>query len=384
MHSGETMTQFQPLRLYRNRQTGQIAHDLRKVLPEHVTVRADYRTAKYANSADTLFSEIAFVPKADAVPKTLRGLMAAPIATEEMDRACFLIRMGQAIQRAIEQAWHPDKFHLIFHSGGYDSRILSSAIRRLADARGDDWLGRLLFVCIGNETETFEQVMGIQGWGPDRYCSVPNVGPLVARMVDISAGHWLNGVTMQAVDYNWVLIEYLQDLDMVPGDDEIQLFSGRNETLMGATMPEGNKLSRFWGEAYDSHLALSRYKCRDVVFPFTSANVIRLALASTTRMDWSDPAKEEKCHFRRDIGMALNPELLGVPRRTIEIPDLTTRQCDRMRRQYVASWYGRMVWPDAVETATNKPLGAHPWWGAFSAAALCEALLKEGHTLNVG
>lgn len=379
------MTQFQPLRLYRNKTSKQTAHNLRTVLPERLTVRADYRVAKYEAGKATLFDEVEFVPKADAVPKTLRGLFVAPIGTETMDRAEYLIRIGQAMQTAIEQAWHPSKMHLVFHSGGYDSRILSSAIRRLADMRGPEWLGRLLFVCIGNEVPTFEQVMQIQGWAPDVWTSVPDVGPLVAKMVDFDdAGRWLNGVTMQAVDYNWLLIEHLQEKGLLPDSADIQLISGRNETLMGATMPGKNMLSKFWGEAYESHLAISRYKCNDVVFPFSVANVIRLALSSTVRMDWSDPTQEEKCHFRRDIGLALNPSLLGVPHRTIEIPDLTLTQWAEMKRAYQDSWYGREVWPGAVADIPRKALGAHAWWGAFSAAALCEALRREGYVLHVG
>jgi len=379
------MNQFEPLRLYRNRKTGKVAHDLRVVLPKVLTVRPAYRGTRYTSDDLTLFSEIAFVPKAEAAPPKLRYLFKEPVGTKRMGRSEFLAAMGDAIQTAIEAAWNPKRFHLVFHSGGYDSRIISSAISRLAAEHGRYWLGSLLFVCIGNETETFEHVMQIQGWGPERYHSVPDVGPLVARMVDLAdAGRWLNGVTLQAVDYNWVLIEHLQRLGLVPSDGEIQLFSGRNETLMGATMPDGNRLSRFWGEAYESHLAIGRYKCSDVVFPFSAGNVISLALSSTTRMDWSYPEKEEKCHFRRDIGIALNPDLLGIPRRTIEIPDLTQSQFEAMCDQYAASWYGKRIWPGAIFEATRKPLGTHPWWSAFSAAALCEALLEEGHTLNVG
>ena len=149
-------------------------------------------------------------------------------------------------------------------------------------------------------------------------------------------------------------------------------------------MPEGNGLRSSWKEAYDAFLAVSRYKAGSVLFPFCAYDVVRAGLAQRERMNWNTPPRELKCGFRRQIGEWLEPKLVGVPRGDLEVPPLTGAQVTRMAGQYQASWSGRNVRPLAGLEVTDRLLGHHPWWGAFSAAALCEALRSEGHELVAG
>jgi hypothetical protein len=75
-----------------------------------------------------------------------------------------------AIKDSIRAAWKQRAFHLVFHSSGWDSRIISAAIRELANELGDDWLGRgLLF--LGNRWESggFIEIMKAQGWPMTSY-----------------------------------------------------------------------------------------------------------------------------------------------------------------------------------------------------------------------
>jgi len=120
------------------------------------------------------------------------------------------------------------------------------------------------------------------------------------------------------------------------------------------------------------------------VFPFCDYAAVNLGLASSYRMDWSTPEKEEICHFRRDIGITICPALEGIPRGTLVMPELPAERVAEMSVAYSLTWYGMMIWPEAREDPTGKILGYHPWWGAWTAAALCEALLAEGYELNVG
>jgi hypothetical protein len=378
-----THPQFEPLALYRNTRTGRVSHNLRDVLDKRVTVSLGYRCepVRKEGGVRTLFQCVEFVPRMQALPAEAWAMMDMPVGGAGRT---YPAGVADAIVDAIEAAWAPGKFHRVYHSSGWDSRILSAAIRRLYERNGADWLGDVLFVCISNECDLAAHILELEGWGPEHFLGIPNVGPLVARMTDLTrAGRWLNGVTLQAVDYNWPLTEYLQEIGAAPSDDAaIQVFSGRNETLMGATLPT-NRLSWAWGEAYASYLAISRYKVPDVVFPFSAYGVVRAALASDDRFDWSTPAREDKCGFRRGIGEYLCPALTGVPRGTLEMPELPAERVAEMAVEYSRTWYGMMIWPKARNDATGKVLGKHAWWGAWSAAALCEALLQEGYELNV-
>ena len=380
--------QFEPLCIYRNIETRRTSHDLRAVLPKRLTVRHGYRCQRMLKDHRTLFDEIEILPRTEVLNADERALMELPTATMPLGREQFLTWMSVAITGAINHQWEPGKFHLVYHSSGWDSRIISAAIRRLYEAQGPDWLGAVLFVCIGNETDGFVDIMRAEGWDEWAYHTIPDVMPIMDRMLDVNyAGRAFNGVSVQALDYNWLLTEYLQEQGLIPAEDsQIQLFSGRNETLMGATMPAGNGLRASWAEQYDSVLSVSRYKAGQVVWPFLDYTVINLGLASTYRLDWSTPEREDSdgVHFRRDIGRILCPAFAEIPRGTLHIPDLAPERVEQMAVEYSRTWYGMMVWPDARQDTTGRLFLRHPWWGAFTAAALCEALIREGYELNVG
>lgn len=378
--------QFEPKAIYRNRDTGRTSHNLRDVLPKVATVSARHRCEPIRQGNSSLFRELEFVPAQEALTPEQREILAAPFGALALDRTGLIAGMAETVMQAIETRWALDKLHLVFHSGGYDSRIISAAIRRLYEEHGPEWLGAVRFVCIGNECETAERVLKAEGWDGWAYVGIRDMASLTAWMTDMPrAGRRLNGVGLQRFDYNWALVEYLQALGYIPQDDkQIQLISGRNETLMGATMPEGNRLGWAWREAYESYLSVSRYKVGDVLFPFCAHEVVRLGLASAYRVDWSTPERDIKAGYRRDISLALCPALEGIPRTTLESPALSAADVGRMKADYSRTWYGQNVWPKATNDTTDKLLLRHSWWGAWSAAALCEALRQEGWKLNVG
>lgn len=371
--------QVEPFLIYRNWETCVTSHDLRAVLPRRLTVDRGWRRNDYRNGGATLFREVEALSWQDALPAEAVALADAPIATLPQTRAENVATMAQCFEDVIRLTWDYDKTHLQFHSGGYDSRIISAAIRNVMGTRAD-----VLFVCLGHEGDVFEQVMRAEGWSRRHYVTIPDVAWLVRAVTNMyDAGRWLNGVTLQALDFNYLLVEHLQELGLLPANDnDIQLFGGRNEALMGATMPGKNDMRAFYHEAYASHLAVSRYKVGDVVFPFTAYDTIRAALASSYRVNWSSLELQRIAGWRRDIGTQLCPELDGIPHVAMAWPSLPAGEVGRMRRAYERSWYGVHCWPKAVEGVSADPHRRGPWWGAFTAAALCEALIGEGYELT--
>lgn len=52
------------------------------------------------------------------------------------------------IESAIKETWNPNIPHIVYMSGGKDSRILSYILKRLSQQEGKDWLGEIRFYCM--------------------------------------------------------------------------------------------------------------------------------------------------------------------------------------------------------------------------------------------
>jgi len=65
----------------------------------------------------------------------------------------------------IYNTWDISKFNVMFHSSGYDSRILSHMIKRVYDERG----GNILFVCFPNEENLMADIMRYEGWDDSQF-----------------------------------------------------------------------------------------------------------------------------------------------------------------------------------------------------------------------
>ena len=79
----------------------------------------------------------------------------------------FALKLIESIEKYFIDLWDSSKFHLITHSSGMDSRIISYVLAKLRD-KGME-LGELHFRCHEPEGELFKQVMREQGWRKDQY-----------------------------------------------------------------------------------------------------------------------------------------------------------------------------------------------------------------------
>jgi len=64
----------------------------------------------------------------------------------------------------IENKWDSNKIHVLPHSSGYDSRLMSCAIKSLAKKNGTDWMGETYFICFQPEIKQFLDIMRYEGW----------------------------------------------------------------------------------------------------------------------------------------------------------------------------------------------------------------------------
>ena len=95
-----------------------------------------------------------------------------------------LLGLIDAICDAISAVWSADGLHVVFHSSGYDSRMLSSCIRKLY--RDGRISGDVLFLSNRWEAREFTRIMQLQGWKPDQYlvCAPGQEGEHFGRVLD--------------------------------------------------------------------------------------------------------------------------------------------------------------------------------------------------------
>lgn len=80
--------------------------------------------------------------------------------------------VGDPIKRLkdiLEKDWVPEKFHLFFHSSGYDTRLLSWILVQLREKYGWGFIGDILFLCFEPEGEAFTKIMEVEGWKRNQY-----------------------------------------------------------------------------------------------------------------------------------------------------------------------------------------------------------------------
>lgn len=113
----------------------------------------------------TPFREIRFALPGEVIDSRYRYLLArqGEYDSEEM----LMSSLKQALKRYFWDIWDEGEKYLMFHSGGYDSRILSAA---LAECR-DEGLNcdNIHFRCYPPECDIFKRVMKMEGWKPSQY-----------------------------------------------------------------------------------------------------------------------------------------------------------------------------------------------------------------------
>jgi len=235
---GNMHRQLEPFCIYRNVETGVTSSDLRTVLPKQLTVLSKYRRLIWQNGGNTLFRGIVMLPLRESLDSEGLALFDIPIGTREMSYGEYLQAMVEELRITVWNTWDPEKFHVVWHSGGYDSRIMSAAICDLFGPNIDN----VLFICFGSECNVSKQILEAEGWPRDRFVAL-DVDWIIDHNTDMhDMGRWINGVTLQSLAFNHLTIEYLQSLDLIPNNDNvIQIYNGRSEALKGATMPDGSK-----------------------------------------------------------------------------------------------------------------------------------------------
>jgi hypothetical protein len=84
-------------------------------------------------------------------------------------------KLLDVLMQEVERNWNSDKIHVLPHSSGYDSRLMSYIIKTLAEKNGESWLGKMYFICFQPEIQPFLEIMKYEGWSKNHIVTVrPN------------------------------------------------------------------------------------------------------------------------------------------------------------------------------------------------------------------
>ena len=160
------------------------------------------------------FNEISMVPYNEA--SNIKKLGLDDIMTVRPTNTSFNKQEWlSAMDRATDESWDPSKFNLVFHSSGYDSRIISHFIRKAYERRP----GKILFVCMEPEGEPFKKIMNYQGWDETQWAIYDMFADPFKLWFDFyTSWEGLNGPRLMPHNGFDVCIKYLQILEKVPKD----------------------------------------------------------------------------------------------------------------------------------------------------------------------
>lgn len=354
------------------------------VIPEKVTLRRNltpYFDRKQVGNNHTAFREVSIVSPKRA--KAVNDLLNAKIKRENVGVEKFSVLMFEAMKKAILEKWNSSKFHIVQHSSGWDSRLISTAIVSLLKERGKDWLGDIFFVEVSGEHGPFSQIMKLQGWNNEQWTVYnPGAKPQEKHIRSFEfkdAWRKMNGYCCYPVNCNWDAFEWLREADRIPNSQDCQILTGYGANEVGNWVQTGRGLKNYARFIY--YHSLSHFPLWGGhsiwIHPFYHLNYIRTWIKYGLGIDpyyrklvtqrygkkWAAIQPEKKSRKKK----------LGYRTITQEM----RLQCDA---DYLDSWLGREVFPQ-VRMKTN--INYHPCWGYWSLASFCDYLLEKGHKIDV-
>lgn len=373
--------QFECHRKFTNNVTGQIHERFWDALPHKLTVNPDYIFPTFdTGTYETLFREVSVTKPMDALSEEERDIMTCSDEKWAWKRKKLRNYIADSVKRAIALNWKPGKFHLVYHSSGYDSRIMSGTILQLRRERGKDWLGDVLFACLGPEGNGFKRIMGHEGWNDNQYTALSYLPPHFDRCIDfVKAPTWLNGPINTGYELNWLLMTRLQEMGQVPNDnDKVQVMSGRNGVANGCWHGWDWTVERDYCEQnYNAPTSAIMYRTNDVLYPMQDYDIIRALVMCPARIGWE--------FIREDVLDYIDSDLYKLPRVDMKIvgyPYMTSEQYAKVHADYDKSWYAKSVCPSERAGTTDAINTYHDWWSRWTCAVIVEHLIKNGYDIN--
>ena len=372
------MNTMRPLRLYHDNSTNLVDPLLWRIALTHssLTISPAFSVGFDGTWQGSPFYEF------DCVAASRPQLDILPVVRRSYSVPDAAARLLPIIRQRIIDTWQPSKFHFIYHSSGYDSRVISSIIRSLYLERGDDWLGKVVFATNKWEATPFREIMLREGWTPDQYYIHDEaISDDLYFLHSINLDHAYRDLNapcpIPANLWYYLPLGYAHD-HFLPPEDCCQAYTGywSNETHETFLMSDREWYTR-WGYWYSFNVmaTLPMYFFDLVlVFPDLPYQKALVEMSVATTGD----AKE----LRKALADLACPECADVP--NLGYNDrhhpIANSIRDVMVAQYHDTWYGKHVCREFIAPTTSE---FSPEWGKWSLASLCEFLRSQGREIKI-
>ncbi len=366
-----------PVRLYRNKSTGVADPLLWRIASthKHLTLYRNF-TVGFSGTWDmSPFAEFTCTPAPLGEEVKLTPRQKCTV----QDAVRILLPI---VRQYIADTWQPDKFHFIFHSSGYDSRVISGCIKSLYQECGPRWLGDVVFATNKWEAKPFKQIMEAQGWNvSQQYIHNEDMleGVYFNHSLNIDRAYQeLNAPCPIPSNLWWYIPVGYTALHPNIDLQSMQSYSGywANETHETFLQSDREWYTRcgYWYSYNvmaslpmaipDTHFVFSHLLYQQAL---AGLQVTTTSDAKELRKALADLASPEASHIP-NLGLSDRHHLISEPSRA------------NVLEQYRRAWYNQHV-QSTFWCPTSSEFS--PQWGDWSMASLCEYLIKNGVTIDV-
>lgn len=371
---------------YRNRKTGEISANYIDILPRVLTLNRQFKPSR--ENLTTPFGEVELVSAKKVINSGMRSVFAEKPSTTKQTKTELCKKLILRLKEVVSENWDSKAINIVMHSSGLDSRMLSWLIKRLHKERGNDWLGRVIFICSNPEAQSFKSIVQYVGWNTGQ-CFIPNdkeqgitYSPILLDFKNAwpaCSGTWMYPINM----FYYLPLLALRHYHL--SADRVHFWTGLfgNELAPFASMKHGSRLAHQHKDLYyrGDFSARPAFGNR-YIKPFTDLEYLRLVVKSTIRLG--------REHFREVLLGVMDTKLLRFQNlnkaghRPYHLPGKALHIAGHV---YERSWYGRKIHRKLIFPKWNPAIKYwHSYFDPLSQwglASLCEHLLAGGYKISI-
>jgi len=369
------------------------SHAFHEVCPKKLTLRKDlhpriFKPIILDGWTGTIFNEVNVVPFNEAYSNEL-NFGQKKMKKIKVSKKEFAEIMLDLLTNVIESTWDSNKFHVIPHSSGYDSRLISTVLKYLKKKNGDSWFGDYVFIESNGESELFKQMM--EGW-QKHIVMYEGKDPSEAHSHSFEfKDAWKAGLIGFPVNSWYSQVKWLQDMGIAPKEVQCYTGYGANETTTVIKKPSLYANANYHPEYKPNNLGLyfawhylhqlSGFTLNgDWIHPFYSLDYLEaLARYSQDHIEHLRPGLSAS----KTILEVIEPKLAKIHKMVRgEVKKkgfftVSNRIINQAVKDYKSSWYG-----ERHPIQPTKTIIYCEWWWSWRVASLCEYLLEQEHTIT--
>ncbi len=343
---------------YINTKNSKASKLLYDVINTDVTLNTKFVASKY-NEKATPFKEIQRV-------EMYKNYSAYYLKLQRKKKRNIQIVLDGIYER-LYNAWDTSKCYIVFHSSGFDSRVISHFIRKIYLERG----GNVKFICKPPECEAFEDIMRYEGWDQDQYLLYNRHDQETAEDFK-NIWKQVNGVA----DYPWnglyTTMEYLLNHFKLQRENTVIITGGFFNELFLSNCQIQEFIEKYYYSRYSKFLSAVNIP---VIYPILNEKTLIEMFGSRIE---GDPTVN-----RKTLCKHLDPKLYAFPR----VPDGVTLQQRKVDKNkivdlYKESYYHKNINSNVIKDSTETMHKNPQWWSSYTLASLIDHLKNTGIKIN--